>query len=57
MTTSILRQFSEHVSRMSKHKLVYKPLVNVSKVRLYAPLCMRRLTKGRTGEVFVTASS
>ncbi len=57
MTTSNLRQSSEHVSRRSKHKLVYRPLVNISKLHLYVPLCMRRLTKDKTGEVVITACS
>ena len=59
MTTSIPKQSSEHVSRRNKHKVVYRPLLNftITKLHLYVPLGMRRLTKDKTGEVVITASS
>ena len=37
LTTSIPKQSSEQVCRRSKHKLAYKPSVNVTKVRIYMP--------------------
>lgn len=56
MATSNLRQSSERVNR-SKHKLAYKLVVHISNLHLYAPPCMRRLTKDKTGEVIIAASS
>lgn len=59
MTTSTPKQSSEHVSRRSKHKLVYRPLVHYTSQNqdLHALFCMRRLTKDKTGEVIIPASS